>query len=49
MVVNEYDLYEEFEVEKGPGYVGRLTAYLLDNSYRINLPYFICYFSRNIF
>lgn len=36
MVVNEYDLYEEFEVEKGPGYVGRLTAYLLDNSPEID-------------
>ena len=36
MVVGEYDLYEEFEVEKGPGYAGRLTAYLLDNSPEID-------------
>ena len=36
MFVNKYDLYEEFEVEKGPGYAGTLSAYLLENSSEID-------------
>ena len=31
MKVVEYDLYEEFEMEREEGAAGRLTAYLLDN------------------